>query len=130
MEKSNEATTALLGLIRNDTSYADVELVFEGGAVLTAHAVVLASTNDYYKEALSAKWTQGRESIAEENIHVVPDQTNSTLAHITEDSRTSAKPTSRIIKLNHPDFDVEIGKIVLDFLYFGDVEIPPSLLPV
>ncbi|KAJ3377306.1 hypothetical protein HDU80_003366, partial [Chytriomyces hyalinus] len=42
--------------------------------------------------------------------------------------RTSAKPTGTKITLNHPNVDAETGKIVLDFLYLGDVEIPPLLI--
>ncbi|KAJ3244933.1 hypothetical protein HDU78_010305 [Chytriomyces hyalinus] len=128
MEMSNEATRALLVLIRNDTAYTDVELVFEGGVVLPAHAVVLASTNDYYKKALSAKWTQGRETAAEENVQPVADVTDLTLAHFTKDGRALAKPTGRKLTLTHPAVRAEIGKIVLDFLYFGDAEIASSLI--
>ncbi|KAI8830780.1 hypothetical protein BJ741DRAFT_711841, partial [Chytriomyces cf. hyalinus JEL632] len=70
METSSTACSTLLGLIRNNTAFADVDLVFEGGAVLTAHAVVLASMSDYYKEALSAKWAVQ----AFERLEVVEDE--------------------------------------------------------
>ncbi|KAJ3246240.1 hypothetical protein HDU77_009023 [Chytriomyces hyalinus] len=124
---SNEATRALMGLICNDTEYADVELVFERGVVLTAHAVVLTSTSDYYKEALSAKWTQQRETTAEVKVEAVEGESISKCAHITKKRRTSANSTGRKIILNHPTVNAEAATIVLDFLYLGDVEIPPSL---
>ncbi|KAJ3246239.1 hypothetical protein HDU77_009022, partial [Chytriomyces hyalinus] len=128
MATPNRASSTLLERIRNDTEHADVELVFEDSVVLTAHANVLASASDYYKEALSAKWTNGRESNTEESLEAVKDETDLELAHISKKRRTSSKPTRAKITLNHPTIDAEIGKIVLDFLYLGDVEIPPLLI--
>ncbi|KAJ3244071.1 hypothetical protein HDU77_010070 [Chytriomyces hyalinus] len=101
METRNKESSSLLGLIRNDTAFTDVDLIFEGGAVLSAHAVVLASTSDYCKEDLSAKWTAN----AFESLEVVDDE----------------------ITLNHPEVNTETAKIVLDYLYLGDVEIAAPL---
>ncbi|KAI8827307.1 hypothetical protein BJ741DRAFT_714452 [Chytriomyces cf. hyalinus JEL632] len=106
MEIRNKACRTLLRLIRNDTTHADVDLVFEGGAVLTAHAVVLASTSEYYKEALSAKWTANAFGSLE-----VADK---------------KRPKSNTRKIT-TNVSVETDNIVLDFLYLGDVEVPPSL---
>ncbi|KAJ3252690.1 hypothetical protein HDU77_005011 [Chytriomyces hyalinus] len=123
METRNKASSTLLGLIRKDTAYADVHLVFKDGAVLTAHAVVLASTSDYYKEALSEKWT----SKAVKVFEVVEDEEDSPEAHISKKRQLSRKSSSKKITLNHPNVNMETAKIVLDYMYLGDVEIPPSL---
>ncbi|KAI8825372.1 hypothetical protein BJ741DRAFT_671670 [Chytriomyces cf. hyalinus JEL632] len=120
METRNKASSILLGRIRSDTAFADLELVFEGGAVLTAHAVVLASTSDYYKESLSEKWTAN----AFESLQVIDDEADSKLSHI---SNKRPRSNSRKIMLHHPDVDAETAKIVLDYMYLGDVDIPPSL---
>ncbi|KAI8830805.1 hypothetical protein BJ741DRAFT_668314 [Chytriomyces cf. hyalinus JEL632] len=108
METRNKPSSTLLGQIRNDTTYADVGLVFEGGAVINAHAVVLAFTSDYYKEALSEKWTANAVKVLE----------------MAEDA---ADTPQQKITLNHPNIIVETAKIVLDYLYLGDVEVPASL---
>ncbi|KAJ3227492.1 hypothetical protein HDU81_006710 [Chytriomyces hyalinus] len=127
METPDKASCSLIQLIRDDTAYADVELVLKGGAVLTAHAVVLASTSDYYKEALSARWTDRGDSNTEETLETDEEETDPKLVHITKKRRKSENPTSAKIRLNHPTVDAEAAKIVLDFLYLGDVEIPMSL---
>ncbi|KAJ3243731.1 hypothetical protein HDU78_011869 [Chytriomyces hyalinus] len=123
METRIKAFSTLLGLIRNDTTYADVDLVFEGGVVLTAHAVVLASTSDYYKGALSERWTAN----AAEVLEVAKDDADSPVAHISKKRQLSPKSKSRKITLNHPNVSAETAKIVLDYLYLGDEEIPASL---
>ncbi|KAJ3227733.1 hypothetical protein HDU81_006510 [Chytriomyces hyalinus] len=97
MITANNANTTLLGRMRNDTAYADVDLVFEGGAVLTAHAVVLASTSDYFKETLTENWRAN----ALESFEVV--------------GKMGPRSSSRKVTL------------VLDYLYLGAADIPPSL---
>ncbi|KAJ3216882.1 hypothetical protein HDU81_001008, partial [Chytriomyces hyalinus] len=128
METLNKASCALLEGLRNDTEHSDVHLVFEGGVVLTAHASVLTLTSDYYKEALSAKWTHGRVANAAESIAAVTDEGDPTTAHFSKKRQKSTSSTASKIILNHPNVDAETAKVVLDFLYLGDVEIPPSLI--
>ncbi|KAJ3252691.1 hypothetical protein HDU77_005012 [Chytriomyces hyalinus] len=123
METRIKASSTLLGLIRNDATFADVDLVFEGGAVLTAHAVVLASTSDYYKEALSEKWT----AKAVQVLEVAEDEADSPVAHISKKRQLPRESGSKKITLHYPDVDAETAKIVLDYMYLGDVDIPPSL---
>ncbi|KAJ3239181.1 hypothetical protein HDU78_003024 [Chytriomyces hyalinus] len=121
METTSTACSTLLGLIRKDTAYADVDLVFEGGAVLTAHAVVLASMSDYYKEALSEKWTAN----AFDSLEVIDVEADSKLSHISNER--PPRSNSRKITLNHPNINAETAKIVLDYLYLADADIPLSL---
>ncbi|KAJ3255162.1 hypothetical protein HDU77_003785 [Chytriomyces hyalinus] len=128
MDTLNKASCALLEGLRHEAEHADVHLVFKGGVVLTAHASVLTLTSDYYKEALSAKWTHGREGNAAESIAAVTDEGDPTTAHISKKRQTSTRSTARKIILRHPNVDAEIGKVALDFLYLGDAEIPPSLI--
>ncbi|KAJ3243717.1 hypothetical protein HDU78_011855 [Chytriomyces hyalinus] len=123
METRNKESSSLLGLIRKDTAYADVDLVFKDGAVLTAHAVVLASTSDYYKEALSEKWT----AKAVQVLEVAEDEADSPVVHISEKRQLPRESGSKKITLHYPDVDAETAKIVLDCMYLGDVEIPLSL---
>ncbi|KAJ3227489.1 hypothetical protein HDU81_006707 [Chytriomyces hyalinus] len=125
MESAYNASCAFRERLRNDTEYADVELFFAGGVVLTAHAVVLASTSDYCKEAVSAKWTHGRDG--KENFDAGTDEGGPILAHITKKRRTDAKPTARKLTLNHPNVDAATAKVVLDFFYLGTVKFPQSL---
>ncbi|KAJ3233472.1 hypothetical protein HDU77_000669 [Chytriomyces hyalinus] len=113
METPSETSSTLPRRLRKDTENTDVDLVFEGGVVLAAHASVLALGSDYYKEALSEKWTHARD-------------TNE--SYETGIGKGHSKSTGRKITLSHPDVDVNTAKIVLDFLYLGDVEIPPSLI--
>ncbi|KAJ3388387.1 hypothetical protein HDU80_011712, partial [Chytriomyces hyalinus] len=126
METHNHASCNLLRLIRQDTEHADVELVFQGGIVLTAHANVLASASDYYKEALSTKWTHGTE--INENIEARNNEAGSTSTQVFKEAHPYTKSTRSKITLHHPDIDAETAKFVLDFLYLGDVEIPPSII--
>ncbi|KAJ3378664.1 hypothetical protein HDU80_002735, partial [Chytriomyces hyalinus] len=93
----------LLERVRKDTEHADVDLVFEGGVVLTAHANILAAASDYYKEALSSKWAYRRETNMEE---------------ILEGKLT----------VTHPNVDTETANVVLDYIYLGDVDVPLSLI--
>ncbi|KAJ3388389.1 hypothetical protein HDU80_011714, partial [Chytriomyces hyalinus] len=60
-------------------------------------------------------------------VEAAEDDSISKFAHITKKRRTFATPTGTKITLNHPTVNAEAAKIVLDFLYLGDVEIPPSL---
>ncbi|KAI8826502.1 hypothetical protein BJ741DRAFT_583686 [Chytriomyces cf. hyalinus JEL632] len=84
--------------------------------------------SDYYKEAIYAKWIHGKEMHEVECPEATEDETALPLAHITKKRRTSDKLTGTKIRLNHPNFDAEAAKIVLDFLYLGDAEIPISLV--
>ncbi|KAJ3242736.1 hypothetical protein HDU77_010689 [Chytriomyces hyalinus] len=113
METPSETSSTLPRRLRKDTENTDVDLVFEGGVVLAAHASVLALGSDYYKEALSEKWTHARD-------------TNE--SYETGIGKGHSKSTGRKITLSHPDVDVNTANIVLDFLYLGDVVIPPSLI--
>ncbi|KAJ3227494.1 hypothetical protein HDU81_006712 [Chytriomyces hyalinus] len=128
MESRKKASRTLMQRIRNDTTHADVELVLKRGVVLTAHAVVLSSASDYYKGALSTKWTHRSAVNAVKCPNAAKDNMDLALALISRRRRTSATPTVTNITFNHPNVDSETAKIVLDFLYLGDVEIPPSLI--
>ncbi|KAI8839205.1 hypothetical protein BJ741DRAFT_680199, partial [Chytriomyces cf. hyalinus JEL632] len=122
MEAPNKALRTLLERVRKDTDHADVDLVFEGGAVLTTHANILAAASDYYKKALSAKWVHRRETNMDETLEDVTEESNATWAtHTTKKRRRSAKLT-----LNHPNVDTETANVVLDFIYLGDVDVPLS----
>ncbi|KAJ3237734.1 hypothetical protein HDU77_011606, partial [Chytriomyces hyalinus] len=125
METPNKASSILLERLRKDTENTDVDLVFEGGVVLTAHAAVLKSASDYYKEALSTKWAHGKD--AKESVE--SGIRNAGLKCACNGRQLSAKSTGKKFTLNHPNIRVETAKIMLDFLYLGDVVIPPSLIP-
>ncbi|KAI8821588.1 hypothetical protein BJ741DRAFT_655336 [Chytriomyces cf. hyalinus JEL632] len=126
METPNKASSTLLERLRKDTEHADVDLVFEGGVVLTAHANVLALASDYYKEALSEKWTHGRH--ANESYETGICKGRSKLSPKANKGQAATKSTCRKITLRHADVDAETAKIVLDYLYLGDADIPPSLV--
>ncbi|KAJ3383272.1 hypothetical protein HDU80_001291, partial [Chytriomyces hyalinus] len=126
METPKKVSSTLLERLRKDTEHADVDLAFEGGIVLTAHACVLALTSDYYKEALSTKWAHGRE--VKENLEAGIGKACWKVSPMSKERQASTKSPGSKITLNHPYVDANTAKIVLDFLYLGDVEIPPSLI--
>ncbi|KAI8823225.1 hypothetical protein BJ741DRAFT_655030 [Chytriomyces cf. hyalinus JEL632] len=62
------------------------------------------------------------------SIAAVTDEGDPTTAHISKKRQTSTSSKGRKIVLSHPSVDAETAKFVLDFLYLGDAEIPPSLI--
>ncbi|KAI8844665.1 hypothetical protein BJ741DRAFT_216335 [Chytriomyces cf. hyalinus JEL632] len=149
---NDTAASLQLGvMLRADETFSDVRLVVgKEKTVLTAHAVVLASTSDYYKEALSPKWVQASEAGPIERIDTTDesakidggskrsdaDSKRSDERAERSDRRTHRKflrtsqvaPTQSKPTLNHPDVDVATVSLVVDYMYTGTAQIPPSLI--
>ncbi|KAJ3233893.1 hypothetical protein HDU78_006180 [Chytriomyces hyalinus] len=137
---SDTAASFLLGILRADETFFDVQLVFgEEKTVLTAHAVVLAATSDYYKEALSSKWAHASDASEAEpigRIDTADESGDIDGGSRRSDRRTSRKflrtsqvaPTQTKPTLNHHHVDVATANLVLDYLYTGTALIPPSLI--
>ncbi|KAJ3235855.1 hypothetical protein HDU78_004943 [Chytriomyces hyalinus] len=149
---NDTAASLMLGvMLRADETFSDVRLVVgKEKTVLTAHAVVLASTAEYYKEALSPKWAQaseaepiGRIDTTDESAEIGGDskrsdedskrsderakrsdrRTNRKFLRTSQVAPTQSKPT-----LSHPDVDVATVNLVLDYMYTGIAKIPRSLI--
>ncbi|KAJ3095778.1 hypothetical protein HK100_005730 [Physocladia obscura] len=98
---------AFLQRLRANTEFADVILlVGPQEQKVLAHAVILAESCEYYRNALSERWNS---------------------KSLSNDNRQSSKRRNRII-IKHPDADLETVNAILAYLYTGAAEIPYSLL--
>ncbi|KAI9334985.1 hypothetical protein BDR26DRAFT_936773 [Obelidium mucronatum] len=103
---SAESVSPANNAIRADKAFADVLLlVGPAKTPVYAHAAILAANCAYYKQALSVRW---KSPVPKKGLDIDP-------------------AVKLRAVLTHPDIELQVMNIILEFIYTGTTEVPAIL---